>query len=132
MDIDKLSQKLSSIKEKNDTIDKTFEKIEDNIGNYEKIISFLRSLPDEYKEYLYINSLYQQYISQYSKEYIEMSEYYYGEYLPYDIYCREFKKDQGTYLESKKDIQELYFLFMFYGLLSIVGFKETRSTIFII
>ena len=132
MDIDKLSQKLSSIKEKNDKIDKTFEKIEDNIGNYENILSFLRSLPDEYKEYLYINSLYQQYISQYSKEYIEMSEYYYGEYLPYDIYCREFKKDQGTYLESKKDIQELYFLFMFYGLLSVVGFKETRSTIFII
>ena len=132
MNIDKLSQKLSSIKEKNDKIDKTFEKIEDNIGNYEKIISFLRSLPDEYKEYLYINSLYQQYISQYSKEYIEMSEYYYGEYLPYDIYCREFKKSRGTYLESKKDIQELYFLFIFYGLLSVVGFKETRSTIFII
>ena len=52
------------------------------------------------------------YISQYSQEYIEMSEYYYGRELPYDVYCREFKK--GTYLDSPQDIKELYSLFIFF------------------
>ena len=46
-----------------------------------------------------------------------MSEYYYGPDLPYDIYCREFKK--GTYLDSPEDIKELYALFMFYFLLDM-------------
>ena len=51
-----------------------------------------------------------------------MSDFYYGEELPYDIYCKEFKKKnlrlfdlKGTYLDSKKDIIELYIMFAFYA-----------------
>ena len=58
-----------------------------------------------------------------SKQDLELSDFYYGPELPYDIYCKEFKKKnirifdlKGTYLESKKDIIELYKLFIFYGL----------------
>ena len=69
-----------------------------------------------------MNDKYKKWISQYSKEYIEMSEWYYGPELPYDIYCKEFKKKnlrlfdlKGTYLESRKDIIELYKLFILYS-----------------
>ena len=74
-------------------------------------------LTEDEKEYHNANEAYKKYISQYSQEYIEMSEYYYGPDLPYDIYCREFKK--GTYLDSPEDIKELYALFMFYFLLDM-------------
>ena len=61
--------------------------------------------------YFLINHKYKQWISQYSKEYIEMSEWYYGPELPYEIYCKEFKKvnKNTTYLDTPKDINELYF-----------------------
>ena len=65
-----------------------------------------------------MNKKYKQWISQYSKEYIEMSDWYYGEELPYDIYCRDFKIFDGksTYLDSPKDINELYSLFIFFSM----------------
>ena len=37
---------------------------------------------------------YKKYISQYSKVYIEMSEWYYGPELPYDVYIKEFRKEK--------------------------------------
>ena len=78
-------------------------------------------LSDEEREYRIMNDAYKKYISQYSQAYIEMSEYYYGPELPYDIYCKEFKKkekkEEGTYLDSPEEIKELYALFMFYGML---------------
>ena len=46
-----------------------------------------------------------------------MSEWYYGEELPYNVYCKEFRKDKGTYLDSPEDVKELYKLFMYYGML---------------
>ena len=48
-----------------------------------------------------------------------MSDFYYGPELPYNIYCKEFKKSKGTYLDSPEDIKELYSLFMFYGMLEV-------------
>ena len=80
-------------------------------------------LSDEEREYRIMNDAYKKYISQYSQAYIEMSEYYYGPELPYDIYCKEFKKkekkEEGTYLDSPEEIKELYALFMFYFLLDM-------------
>ena len=73
-------------------------------------------LSDDERDYYKINEAYKKYISQYSKEYIELSEYYYGPELPYSIYCREFKKYNGTYLDSSKDINELYALFLFFAM----------------
>ena len=63
-----------------------------------------------------MNEKYKQWISQYSKEYIEMSEWYYGEELPFDIYCKEFNitRKESTYLDSAKDVKELYALFVFF------------------
>ncbi len=70
-------------------------------------------------DYYIANQKYKEYISKYSKSYIEMSDFYYGDNLPYDIYCKEFNKkdDRDHYLSSKKDVIELYKLFIFYGML---------------
>ena len=97
MDIDKLEKKMNDIKNKS-------EKMDDDL------------------HYDMMNERYKNLISGYSLAYLEMSDFYYGEELPYDVYCKEFKKKnlrlfdlKGTYLESKKDLIELYKLFIFYG-----------------
>ena len=75
-------------------------------------------LSKEEKEYHQANEAYKRYISQYSKAYIEMSEWYYGPELPYEIYCKEFKKvnTRNNYLENPKEVLELYFLFIFFAM----------------
>lgn len=85
-------------------------------------------MTEDEKQYYKVNQAYKKYISQYSKEYIEMSEYYYGPELPYDVYCREFKKydDKGTYLDSGKDIKELYALFIFFAM---YGYSLSESLV---
>ena len=97
MNIDKLKKKMNDIKFKSEKID----------GDL---------------HYGMMNERYKNLISGYSLAYLEMSDFYYGEELPYDVYCKEFKKKnlrlfdlKGTYLESKKDLIELYKLFIFYG-----------------
>ena len=97
MNIDDLEKKMNDIKNKS-------EKMDDDL------------------HYDMMNERYKNLISGYSLAYLEMSDFYYGEELPYDVYCKEFKKKnlrlfdlKGTYLESKKDIIELYKLFIFYG-----------------
>ena len=99
MNIDDLEKKMNDIKNKS-------EKMDDDL------------------HYDMMNERYKNLISGYSLAYLEMSDFYYGEELPYDVYCKEFKKKnlrlfdlKGTYLESKKDIIELYKLFIFYGFL---------------
>lgn len=79
---------------------------------------------EDEKQYYKVNQAYKKYISQYSKEYIEMSDYYYGPELPYNIYINEFKKNNGTYLDNKESIKELYTLFMYYGLLQYYFFNN--------
>ena len=76
-------------------------------------------LSEEEKGYHNANEAYKKYISQYSKEYIELSEYYYGPELPYDVYCREFNvkkivKEGETYLDTPQDVKDLYSLFIFF------------------
>ena len=82
---------------------------------------------DKY-DYFNVNNAYKKYISQYSKAYIELSEHYYGPELPYNVYIKEFKKDalKGTYLDTPKDIKELYKLFIFYGMLEMYLTKAVR------
>ena len=77
---------------------------------------------DKFEHYEQMNERYKSFISGYSKSYIEMSDWYYGEELPYHIYCKLFQKKnenninlKGTYFESKEDLIELYKLFLFYG-----------------
>ena len=77
-------------------------------------------------DYYNVNKAYKKYISQYSQAYIELSEYYYGPELPYHIYVKEFKKNnlEGTYLDTPKDVKELYKLFIFYGFLELYLTKK--------
>ena len=118
MNLDEIDKKLNKISAKSKKLDEDYIKMIDNIALNDDTNSTYEYFPEKDKHYLMINNLYKKYISQYSKSYIEMSEYYYGEELPYDIYCREFKKDQpSTYLDSPKDVIELYKLFIYYGML---------------
>lgn len=105
--LDELESKLNKISDDLNETDKKINKIDKNIRDNER--------KTHYQE---MNEKYKQWISQYSKEYIEMSEWYYGEELPYDVYCREMKivSDDSTYLDSPKDVKELYSLFIFFSL----------------
>ena len=91
--------------------------IENDNSNNDEYIDLLDDIIDDNKKgYYKANKAYKKYISQYSKSYIEMSEYYYGPELPYDIYCKEFEifNNNGTYLDTAKDINDLYSLFIFF------------------
>ena len=64
------------------------------------------------REYRIYNDRYKELISHYSLAYLELSEWYVGEYLPYNIFLKEIKGIH-TYLDSKEDVKELYKLFTF-------------------
>jgi len=57
------------------------------------------------KDYQIRNDEYKRLISNYSKAYLEMSDFYVGDNLP-----------RETYLDSKKDIYELFTLFILFAL----------------
>ena len=105
--LDELERKLNKISDGLNETDEKIHKIDKNIRDNE--------IKTHYQE---MNEQYKKWISQYSKGYIEMSEWYYGENLPYDVYCKEFKivNDNSTYLDSSKDVRELYALFIFFSL----------------
>ena len=64
------------------------------------------------REYMINNDRYKELISHYSVAYLELSEWYVGEYLPCNIFLKEIKGIH-TYLDSKEDVKELYKLFTF-------------------
>ena len=74
---------------------------------------------DEKESYHYelMNNKYKNYISQYSKSYIEMSVYYYGPKLPFEVYCT-FK---CAHTDCKRC--ENYSLFLFFGLFQMYTLK---------
>ena len=118
MDLDQLEKKLKGISEELGKEEESLKNLVEDLSkkdetnmSYDTFVSFLT---EDEKEYHRANEAYKHYISQYSKEYIEMSEYYYGPELPYDVYCREFKKNGGTYLDTPQDVKDLYALFLFY------------------
>lgn len=115
LNLDSLESKLNNISEELDKSEIHFKQIIKNI--YHKSSDFEENKylnPD----YIKINDAYKKMISQYSKEYSEMADWYYGPELPYNIYCKEFKKSNGknTYLDNPNELQELYFLFIFYAM----------------
>jgi hypothetical protein len=120
-DLNFLEEKLNKIEKDINKSNKSFKDLIINIAEKDesKVSHTLlfEELNEDEKDYFLKNEAYKKYISQYSKEYIEMSEWYYGPELPYDIYIKEFRKEKETYLDNKESIKELYSLFMFYGLL---------------
>ena len=117
-DFDELDRKLNKSSEILKEEEKSFKDLVINIANLDETKQsydiLYNVLSEEEKEYHRVNEVYKKYISQYSQAYIEMSEYYYGPELPYDVYCREFKKNGGTYLDTPQDVKDLYALFVFY------------------
>ena len=120
-DLKKMESKLFNLSNESKKQDKKMKETIKRIADKDDTKKSYDFLSDEEREYRIMNDAYKKYISQYSQAYIEMSEYYYGPELPYDIYCKEFKKkkkkEEGTYLDSPEEIKELYALFMFYGML---------------
>ena len=123
MSYDALEEKLNNISESLKEEDESFKRLVQDISEKDdtKLSSdiFNQVFTEEEREYHKVNSAYKRYISQYSKEYIEMSEYYYGPELPYDVYCREFNvkkivKEGETYLDTPQDVKDLYSLFIFF------------------
>ena len=114
---DSLKNKLESISDESKTCDKTFKETVENISSQDESKESYDILYDtmskDEKEYHQMNEKYKEYISWFSDAYIQMSEFYVGPELPYDVYKKHFKKED-TYLESKKGLEEMYALFIFY------------------
>ena len=116
MDLISLENKLKNIsndlkkedKKLNHLINKSF--LNDDSYQYYDLID------NDQKHYLLMKKNYKNLIHQFSIPYLEMSDWYIGEDLSYYEYCKIF---YPTYLDSKKDIQELYSLFLFYSILSL-------------
>lgn len=119
-DFDDLESKLNKVSDDLKNCDKELKKTTENIYYKDETNSSINTLKDilgEDSGYIIANKKYKEWIHSYSKEYIEMSEWYYGEELPYSVYCKEFNKNTGTYLDSPEDVKELYKLFIYYGML---------------
>lgn len=118
MNLDELEKRLNSCDKslKNDTsiqdiskhiLENESESI--NLKDKENIKNmYYETYPKNEREYEIMNDKYKKWISQYSKSYIEMSEYYVGEELP--------RYHESTYLDSQKDVKELYSLFTIYAM----------------
>jgi len=119
-DFDDLESKLNGASEDLKKCDKDLKQTAENIyykDETNESINTLKDILGEDSGYIIANKKYKEWLESYSKEYIEMSEWYYGEELPYNGYCKEFKKSEGTYLDSPEDVKELYKLFIYYGML---------------
>ena len=101
--LDDLESRLNDASEGLKKCDEDLKKTTENIYYNDKTnesVECLKDILGESSEYIIANKKYKEWIESYSKEYIEMSEWYYGEELPYSVYCKEFKKSEGTYLDS--------------------------------
>lgn len=108
MDIDSLLNKIQTIenKLKNDNLDIICDNIinNDKIEDYDKIDSInhkFSKLSQYEKLYQQKNNEYKKLISNYSQAYLDICDFYVGPELP-----------RETYLDSKKDIKELFTLFI--------------------
>jgi len=111
MNIDALEKKLNSIHQKLKE-DPSIKTISENIllndldieSEIETENIFYSELPNHEKIYQQKNKEYKQLISNFSGSYLELSDFYVGNSLP-----------REHYLQSKKDVQELYLMFAFYA-----------------
>ena len=120
MNLDNLERNINNseniLKSINTDYNKLVEKLSQNDPRAkEYYYNTLEPLEREYKIY---NDRYKDLISNYSLAYLEMSEWYVGEYLPYNIFLKEIKGIH-TYLDSKEDVKELYKLFAFMFLFEV-------------
>lgn len=111
MNIDELENKLNTIsnKLKNDSTKDIIENILQHDLNPDERINIENIYYENHSKYEKIyqqkNREYKQLISNFSKAYLEMSEFYVGPELP-----------REHYLQSKKDVKILYLMFAFYSI----------------
>ena len=84
---------------------KNFDNLDD-INKFNIKNQYYNTLSKFEKKYQINNDKYKKLISQFSLEYLELSDFYFGPELP-----------REHFLQSKKDIIELYQLFLFYGMM---------------
>ena len=113
MDLQSLEKKLNSIKN-NLSTDESLKNISENIKNNqysdnetkcEAKQEYYSHLPPHEKLYQQKNDEYKELISQFSQAYLELSDFYVGPELP-----------REHYLQSKKDVAELYLLFALFAM----------------
>lgn len=109
MNIEDLTKKLdlisTSLQNENENLKKLSKNISDKYDN-STIKEIYYSLLNKYeKDYQKRNDEYKKLISGFSKAYLEMSDFYVGDNLP-----------RETYLDTKKDIYELFCLFIIFSL----------------
>ena len=109
MDLNHLDIMLQGLKEKSKVEEDKYNKLVCRLKDLDTLDSIqTRYFKDEYYQTLSVsekiyqekNDKYKELISHYSKAYLEISDFYVGEEIP-----------REHYLQSKKDIQELYLLF---------------------
>ena len=109
MNIDELSEKLSKIQDSlrtetlsyNSFVKNLYEKNPDNIDLKQE---YYHTLDEKEKLYQQKNDEYKDLISGFSDAYLEMSSFYVGPELP--------REHEQTFLDSKEDINILYFMFV--------------------
>tara|TARA_B100001093_G_scaffold406426_1_gene394856 strand:- start:1009 stop:1392 length:384 start_codon:yes stop_codon:yes gene_type:complete len=112
MDLNKLESKLLNISkqlEKDKSLELLTQKIESkNLDQDDKINirqNYYSTLPKYEKLYQIQNNQYKDLIQQFSIQYLELSDFYVGPELP-----------REHYLQSKKDVIELYKIFTFFAI----------------
>jgi hypothetical protein len=115
MDYHKLHEKLNKISHESRKEDTKFKTLVQHVSSLdetkESFDILYDTLNEDEKHYHMMNENYKTFISGYSQGYLKMSDWYYGPELPHDIYCKLF--DKGTFLDNKKNMEELYLLFIF-------------------
>ena len=109
MNLDELSEKLSKIQESlkeetssyNSFVKNLYENNPDNIDLKQE---YYHTLDEKEKLYQQKNNEYKELISGFSESYLEMSSFYVGSDLP--------RYEDQTFLDSKADINTLYFMFL--------------------
>ncbi len=107
MDIDELINKMDKIKSyiDNDTgLLEISKKLSDKTDDINMKICYYSQLSPHERYYQIENDKYKKLISQFSQAYLDICDFYVGDELP-----------RETYLDSKKDICELYLLFIFFA-----------------
>ena len=109
MNLDELSEKLSkiqdSLKEETSSYNSFVKNLyENNPDNIELKQEYYHTLDEKEKNYQQKNNEYKELISGFSDAYLEMSSFYVGPELP--------RYDEQTFLDTKDDINTLYFMFM--------------------
>ena len=114
MNLDKLERSLNNCNDKLKDINYDYNDLVKRLSESDPRAKeyYYHTLDPLEREYRIYNDRYKDLISRYSLTYLEMSEWYVGEFLPYNIFLKEIKGIH-TYLDSKQDVKELYKLFTF-------------------